>query len=76
MTLNFDTVVIGAGMVGVSTALHLQEKGQKVLLIDKTGAGLETSYGNAGVISCNYALPMAAPSIKNMIQLFYNIIVF
>jgi len=37
-------------MVGVSVALHLQRRGRDVVLIDRRGAGKETSYGNSGLI--------------------------
>ena len=42
-----DVLVIGAGIVGVSTAIHLLRRGRSVLLIDKNEPGRETSYGNA-----------------------------
>ena len=46
-----DVIVLGAGMVGVSAALHLQARGRTVALVDRNGtAGDETSYGNAGLI--------------------------
>ncbi len=49
--LKADIVVLGAGMVGVGAALHLQKRGHNVMLVDKHGAaGEETSYGNAGII--------------------------
>src|SRR6202012_5636431 len=49
--LKADIVVLGAGMVGVGAALHLQKRGRNVMLLDKHGAaGEETSYGNAGII--------------------------
>src|ERR1700761_8172498 len=49
--LKADIVVLGAGMVGVGAALHLQKRGRNVMLIDKHGAaGDETSHGNAGII--------------------------
>src|SRR5262249_50466901 len=49
--LKADIVVLGAGMVGVGAALHLQKRGRNVVLIDRHGAaGEETSYGNAGII--------------------------
>lgn len=46
-----DVVVIGAGMVGVSCALWLQQTGRKVLLLDRNEPGTGTSYGNAGVFA-------------------------
>jgi glycine/D-amino acid oxidase-like deaminating enzyme len=45
-----DVIVFGAGMVGVSVAPHLQKRGRGVVLVDRRGAGEETSYGNAGLI--------------------------
>ncbi len=45
-----DSIVLGAGIVGVSVALHLQMRGRATVLVDRRGAGEETSYGNAGVI--------------------------
>ena len=49
--LKADIVVLGAGMVGVGAALHLQKRGRNVVLVDRHGAaGEETSYGNAGII--------------------------
>jgi D-amino-acid dehydrogenase len=44
-----DVIVLGAGMVGVSVALHLQKRGRDVVLVDRRGAGEETSYDNAGL---------------------------
>jgi len=46
-----DVVVLGAGMVGISAALHLQARGRDVAVVDRLGvASGETSYGNAGII--------------------------
>jgi D-amino-acid dehydrogenase len=57
-----DAIVLGAGMVGVSAALHLQKRGRSVVLIDKHGAaGEETSYGNAGIIERSTIFPRAFP---------------
>ncbi len=57
-----DAIVLGAGMVGVSAALHLQKRGRSVVLVDKHGAaGEETSYGNAGIIERSTIFPRAFP---------------
>ena len=49
--LKADVLVLGAGMVGVSAALHLQQRGRDVILVDRHElAGEETSFGNAGLI--------------------------
>lgn len=58
--------VIGAGIVGVSAAVHLRKLGEEVLLIDKMGVGEETSYGNAGIIETSYALPYGFPSTARL----------
>jgi len=49
-TRQADVIVLGAGIIGVSTALHLQERGRTVLLVDRGEPGAETSHGNAGLI--------------------------
>jgi D-amino-acid dehydrogenase len=57
-----ETVVLGAGMVGVSAALHLQQRGRDVILVDRHAlAGEETSYGNAGLIECASVFPYMFP---------------
>jgi D-amino-acid dehydrogenase len=54
-------LVLGAGMVGTCTALHLQQRGHQVLLVDKKDAGRETSFGNAGLIQREAVEPYAFP---------------
>src|SRR5437764_3620762 len=49
-TLQADVVVVGAGMVGVSVAVHLQKRGKQVVMIDRRHPGEETSYGNGGLV--------------------------
>lgn len=64
-----QTIVLGAGMVGVSTALALQARGDEVLLVDRRGIGRETSYGNAGAIQTEAVEPYAFPrSIPKLID--------
>ena len=50
MTIRADVIVLGAGMVGVSVALYLQQRDRDVVLADRRGPGEETSYGNSGLI--------------------------
>ena len=57
-----DAIVLGAGIVGTSIALHLAKRGLSVALIDRTGVGEQTSYGNAGVIEGNTVFQPAFPS--------------
>lgn len=56
-----DVIVLGAGIVGVSAALHLARKGLSVALIDRRAPGEETSYGNAGIIEGNTYFPYPFP---------------
>jgi D-lysine oxidase len=57
-----DAIVLGAGIVGTSVALHLAKRGLAVALIDRRAPGEETSYGNAGIIEGNNIFPPAFPS--------------
>ena len=56
-----DVIVLGAGIVGVSVALHLQERGRRVLLVDRGEPGAETSHGNAGLIERSSVVPYGFP---------------
>jgi len=56
-----EVIVVGAGIVGVSTALQLQLRGWRVLLLDRQGAGERTSFGNAGLIQREAVFPHAFP---------------
>src|SRR4051795_3028269 len=60
--LRTDVLVLGAGMVGVGAALHLQQRGRDVILIDRQElAGEGTSFGNAGIIECASVFPYMFP---------------
>jgi D-amino-acid dehydrogenase len=56
-----DVVVLGAGIVGISVALHLQKRGRSVALLDRRGAAEETSFGNAGLIQREGVYPYGFP---------------
>jgi D-amino-acid dehydrogenase len=57
-----DAIVLGAGIVGGSVALHLVKRGLSVALVDRAAPGAATSYGNAGIIEANTLFPPAFPS--------------
>lgn len=59
--MKFDCIVLGAGMVGVSAALHLQKRGRSVVLVDRRPAAEETSLGNAGIIQTEGVMPYSFP---------------
>lgn len=56
-----DVTVIGAGIVGVCTALSLREKGAAVRLVDRNAPGTGASFGNAGVVSPWSCVPQSLP---------------
>jgi len=71
--MDFDVIVLGAGIVGVSAALHLQERGQRVALVDRREPGEETSFGNAGLIESSSVVPYAFPrSIRTLLRYARN----
>ncbi len=54
---------MGAGVAGLSTALYLQRSGHRVCVIDPLPPASGTSYGNAGLISKDTAVPIALPGM-------------
>src|SRR5690606_511277 len=59
-TARMNIIVLGAGIIGISTAWHLRERGHQVTVVDRqSGPALETSYANGGQISVSYCEPWA-----------------
>ena len=58
-----SVAVLGAGIVGISCALHLQRRGFRVSLVDRREPGSETSFGNSGVIGRASIAPLSQPAI-------------
>ncbi|RNI18292.1 NAD(P)/FAD-dependent oxidoreductase [Flexivirga caeni] len=56
-------IVIGAGMVGLSTAWHLQERGVEVTVVERSGVAAGSSWGNAGWVSPGLCVPLSDPSV-------------
>lgn len=56
-------VVIGGGIVGLSSAYYLQQSGHEVTVIDKTDMSSNCSYGNAGYVCPSHFVPLATPGI-------------
>lgn len=68
-----QTVVLGAGMVGVSIAWHLQQRGYDVTLVDRLQPGRETSFGNAGIIQREAVRPYPFPrDVKTLLSVLPN----
>jgi hypothetical protein len=61
--LKADILVLGAGMVGVGAALHLQQRGRDVILVNRHERA-ETGFGNAGLIECASVFPYMFPAIS------------
>jgi D-amino-acid dehydrogenase len=58
-----DTVVIGAGIIGICCACHLQRAGFSVRVIDRLPPGEGTSFGNAGGLATGEIIPHATPGL-------------
>lgn len=56
-----SAIVVGAGMVGVSVALHLRRRGYDVVLVDRQGPGEGASFGNGGLIQREAVYPHPFP---------------
>lgn len=57
-------LILGSGVLGVTSAWYLAKAGYEVTVVDRQpGPGLETSFGNAGMISPGYSAPWAAPGV-------------
>jgi len=58
-----SAVVVGAGIVGLSTAWFLQERGVSVTVVDRTGVAAGASWGNAGWVAPGLAIPLNEPAV-------------
>ena len=56
-------IVIGGGIIGLSSAYYLKESGWDVTVLDKTDLSDNCSYGNMGMIAPSHFVPLAAPGI-------------
>lgn len=71
--LDVDALVLGAGIVGTCTALHLVKRGRRVCLVDRAAPGMGTSYGNAGLIERSSVIPYAFPhDIRRIVRYALN----
>lgn len=58
------TIVLGSGVIGITSAWYLAQAGHQVTVIDRQpGAAMETSFANAGMVSAGYSSPWAAPGV-------------
>jgi D-amino-acid dehydrogenase len=63
MKTKADVLIIGAGIVGLSTAYYLAKEGRSVIVLEKTDGSDSCSHGNAGFISPSHFVPLASPGI-------------
>ena len=59
----YDVVVIGAGIIGLSTAFELLKHGRKVTVLEMESIGNGSSYGNSGTITPSHVIPLSTPEI-------------
>jgi len=68
-----DVIVLGAGIIGICTALHLQRRGLDVVVVDRQEPGNGASYGNAGIIERSSVYPYSFPrSFREFARLATN----
>jgi len=58
-----EVIIIGGGIIGLSSAFYLQDAGYKVTVLDTTDMQHGCSYGNAGYICPSHFVPLATPGI-------------
>ena len=58
-----NIVIIGGGIIGLSSAYYLQKQGYKITIIDKGDITNGCSFGNAGYVSPSHFIPLASPGI-------------
>ncbi len=68
-------VIIGAGIVGVATAIYLQREGYQVTLIDKRGVAEGASYGNAGVLASCSMIPVEETQRAFLMRIDFDIVI-
>jgi len=59
----FDVAIVGAGVIGLSCALHLLRAGRSVVVLERDRVGAGASHGNCGTITPSHALPLAQPGM-------------
>jgi D-amino-acid dehydrogenase len=68
-----DIAIIGAGVIGLTTALRLATGGREVVVVDPNDAGSGASYGNAGVVASYACAPIGNPDVlRNLASLLFN----
>ncbi len=63
MNYDVDVLIIGAGVIGITTAHYLLDEGRSPVVIDKGDVCAGASYGNAGLLVPSHAIPLAVPGV-------------
>lgn len=66
-TVGRRAIVIGAGIVGISTALELQKRQWDVTVVDRLAPGEGCSFGNAGILAAQAVVPVAMPGLMSKV---------
>ena len=74
MAMSKSVLIIGAGAIGLSCALHCARKGHRVTVLERNGAQRDgCSFGNAGMIVPSHFVPLAAPGmVKLGLKMMWN----
>jgi D-amino-acid dehydrogenase len=68
-----DVVVVGAGLIGMTTALKLQQEGLRVQVVDREEPGKGASFGNAGYLATELVDPLSTPeTLRKAPELLLN----
>lgn len=68
-----EVIIIGGGIIGLSSAFYLQQAGHRVTIIDRTDMRDGCSYGNAGYVAPSHFVPLATPGIvKQGLKWMFN----
>ncbi|WP_299605470.1 FAD-dependent oxidoreductase [uncultured Aquimarina sp.] len=68
-----NCIIIGGGIIGLSSAYYLQKAGHKVTIIDQSSMDFGASYVNAGYLSPSHIIPLAAPGVmKKGLKWMFN----
>ncbi|MSU66225.1 MAG: FAD-binding oxidoreductase [Opitutus sp.] len=70
MSKTWDTIVVGAGITGASTAYHLKKRGQRVLLLDRAAEASGGTGRSAAVIRQHYSTPLLVRLARESIDIF------
>ena len=72
MTQNFDAIIIGAGVIGISTAFHLAERGLKPVILERREIGAGATGKSSGLVRMHYDLEVESRLAWESFQYFNN----